>query len=237
MLLMHGLSYGPALTRNTKERASVCQSDQVGLKPPRVTSHPILTRTIFSSACLLFRTVVPNIIVSHIQRIGCQPEKTTFLHGGGQSRSWSAEQGKKRKSGSARPPPALLVRRKIYIYITLSIRMMSRCYAGRYYVGLGSSRVRTKIPATRRLGQWVSLRKILLLCAIATFSQSRCLSLLQAVSGRIFLFFPPRGHEPPPTLRDRFNPDLSLQRHRFPVLNHSKHFSLKQYTDPPCIAY
>ena len=38
MLLMHGLSYGPALTRNTKERASACQSDQVGLRPPRVTS-------------------------------------------------------------------------------------------------------------------------------------------------------------------------------------------------------
>ena len=33
MLLMHGLSYGPALTRNTKERACVCQSDQVGLRP------------------------------------------------------------------------------------------------------------------------------------------------------------------------------------------------------------
>ena len=31
-------------------------------------------------------------VVSHIQRVGCQPEKTT-LHGG-QSRSWSAEQGK-----------------------------------------------------------------------------------------------------------------------------------------------
>ena len=36
MLLMHGLSYGPALTRNTKERAPVCQSDQVDLRPPRV---------------------------------------------------------------------------------------------------------------------------------------------------------------------------------------------------------
>ena len=34
MLLMHaGLSYGPALTRNTKERASVYQSDKVGLRP------------------------------------------------------------------------------------------------------------------------------------------------------------------------------------------------------------
>ena len=51
------------------------------------------------------------VVVSHIQRIGCQPEKTT-LHGG-QSRSWSAEQGKKKKkkkSGSVPPPPrALLV--------------------------------------------------------------------------------------------------------------------------------
>ena len=51
-------------------------------------------------------------VVSHIQRIGCQPEKTT-LHRG-QSRSWSAEQGKKEKGKVwQRPPPrALLVRRK-----------------------------------------------------------------------------------------------------------------------------
>ena len=39
--------------------------------------------------------VVVVVVVSHIQRIGCQPEKTT-LHGG-QSRSWSAEQGKENK--------------------------------------------------------------------------------------------------------------------------------------------
>ena len=37
--------------------------------------------------------VVVVVVVPHIQRIGCQPEKTT-LHGG-QSRSWSAKQGKK----------------------------------------------------------------------------------------------------------------------------------------------
>ena len=48
--------------------------------------------------------VVVVVVVSHIQRIGCQPEKTT-LHGG-QSRSWSAEQGKKEKRKSlAAPPP------------------------------------------------------------------------------------------------------------------------------------
>ena len=45
------------------------------------------------------------VVVSHIQRIYCQPEKTTSH--GGQSRSWSAELGKENKnmtSGSAPPP-------------------------------------------------------------------------------------------------------------------------------------
>ena len=74
------------------------------------------------------------VVVSHIQRIGCQPEKTT-LHGG-QSRSWSAEQGKKKKKKSlAAPPPpprALLVRRKKKI--TRRIHM-SRRYASRRYAG------------------------------------------------------------------------------------------------------
>ena len=44
------------------------------------------------------------LLLSHIQRIGCQPEKT-ILHGG-QSRSWSAEEGKKEKGKVwQRPPP------------------------------------------------------------------------------------------------------------------------------------
>ena len=56
------------------------------------------------------------VVVAHIQRIGCQPEKTT-LHGG-QSRSWPAEQGKENKIKSLAahppppPPPTLLVGRK-----------------------------------------------------------------------------------------------------------------------------
>ena len=45
---------------------------------------------------LLFKDVV-----SHIQRIGCQPEKNYSTLDGGQSRSWSA----KKKSGSAPPSP------------------------------------------------------------------------------------------------------------------------------------
>ena len=82
------------------------------------------------------------------------PKKTT-LHGG-QSRSWSAEQGKK-KSGTALPlpprPRCSFGENKIKI--TRRIHM-SRRYAGRHYVCLGSSHVRTRIRTTRRLRHWVS---------------------------------------------------------------------------------
>ena len=182
-----------------------------------------LTRLIHTLAICVTIGCDPGrvVVVSHIQRIGCQPEKTT-LHGG-QSRSWSAEQGKKKKKEKVweRPPPppprALLVRRKkkkkkITRRIHISRRYASRRYAG----GLGPSRIRTRIPTTHQLGQWVSLRETLRFRVRLQLSQSRCLSLLLAMSGCVFLFLPPRGHEPPPTLRDRLNPTLSLYRHRFP---------------------
>ena len=62
---------------------------------------------------------------------------------------------KKRKSLAAPPPRARCpfgekkkkITRRIY---------MPRCYAG-----LGPSRVCTRIPSTRRLGQWVSLGRVL----------------------------------------------------------------------------
>ena len=53
-------------------------------------------------------------------------------------------------------------------------------------------------------------------------NNSCCLSLLLAMSGRVYLFFHSRGHEPPPTLRDRLNPHLRLERRRFPVLRHAR---------------
>ena len=139
------------------------------------------------------------------------PKKTT-LHGG-QSRSWSAEQEKKKKSLAALPPPPPRAARSEKINskikkITRRIHM-SRHYAGRRYAGgLGPSRVRSRIPTTRRLGQWVSLRKVPRFDVRLQLSQSRCLSLLLAISCPVFLFFPPRGHEPPPILRDRFNERL-----------------------------
>ena len=100
---------------------------------------------------------------------------------------------------------------------------MSRRFASRRYAGgLGPSRIRTRIPTTRQLGQWVSLRKTPRFRVRLKLSQSRCLSLLLAMSGRVFLFLPPRGHEPPPTLRERLNPNLSLYRHRFPIPRYAK---------------
>ena len=109
---------------------------------------------VYSTLCWKTCTVVVVVVVSHIQRIGCQPEKTT-LHGG-QSRSWSAEQGKenKRKSLAAYPPPPTphTARSEKINKIT---RRIYRRYAG------GRSRVRTRIPSARRLGLWVWLRKIL----------------------------------------------------------------------------
>ena len=83
----------------------------------------------------------------------------------GQSRSWSTNQGKKgnRKSLSVPPPPALLVRRK------QSENHATHLHAPRRNAGLVPSRACTKIPSTCRLGQLVSLRKILrFLCAMTT---------------------------------------------------------------------
>ena len=64
---------------------------------------------------------------------------------------------------------------------------MSRRYASRRYAGgLGPSRIHTRIPTTRQLGQWVSLRKTLRFRVRLQLSQSLCLSLLLAMSEGIY---------------------------------------------------
>ena len=64
-----------------------------------------------------------SFVVSHIQRIGCQPEKNT-LHGG-QSRSWSAEQGRekrnKRENLEAHPHPTPTLLLLLLIIIVLIV--------------------------------------------------------------------------------------------------------------------
>ena len=84
------------------------------------------------------------------------PKKTT-LHGG-QSHSWSAEHGKenKIKSLAAYPPPY-----PPHTARSEKINKITRRIIYRRYAGLGRSRVRTRIPSARRLGQWVWLREFL----------------------------------------------------------------------------
>ena len=52
------------------------------------------------------------VVISHIQRIGCQPGKSASSDG--QSRSWSTENREERKKRKrlVAPPPTLLVRMK-----------------------------------------------------------------------------------------------------------------------------
>ena len=47
-----------------------------------------------------------------------------------------------------------------------------------------------------------------------------CLSLLLAISSRVSVLLTSCDHKPPPTLRDRLDPHLCLQRRRFPVLHY-----------------
>ena len=82
MLLMHGLSYGSALTRNTKEIASVYQSDKEGLKPTRVTSHTILPPKAFKSSMKLQHVFYSELSCRNwnyhqLHSVGCP---RNFLH-------------------------------------------------------------------------------------------------------------------------------------------------------------
>ena len=72
---------------------------------------------------------------------------------------------------------------------------------------------------TRRIGV---ASQVLRFRVRSQVSQFRCLSLLLAKSGRVYLFFPPHSHKPPPTFRDCLNPHLCLQRRRFPVPCYAK---------------
>ena len=70
--------------------------------------------------------------------------------------------------------------------------------------------VLTFLPTGRMLKRFRCLHIFL-----KQLSQSRLSLFLLAMSIRIYLFFPPRGRKPPPTLRDRLNPHPRLQRRAF----------------------
>ena len=94
---------GPVVLKVVPVTGAVCANGITWSQSVLLYTHLLAVQVQVLS--ILYNRVVVVVVVSHIQRIGCQPEKTT-LHGG-QSRSWSAEQGKenKRKSLAAYPPP------------------------------------------------------------------------------------------------------------------------------------
>ena len=57
------------------------------------------------------------------------------------------------------------------------------------------------------------------------------------MSSRVSLFLPPRGHEPPPTLRGSLKPQLSLQRRRFPIPRYAKRPDVALYAIGPLFLF
>ena len=125
----------------------------------------------------------------------------------GQSRSWSTDQGKKgiEKVYQCPPPPP-----------RCSFGGNNQKITPRIYMRLGATQVSFRLaPAqdsfdlsTGPIG--VASEDSTLLCAITTSPVYLPLSSSGDVSPPVYLFFPSRGHEPPPALRDSFNSHLSL---------------------------
>ena len=120
---------------------------------------PFLVRSVFSLFMLLLL-----LLFLTFSALVVNPKKLLYMVAN--SARGLLNRGKKKKkekSGSAPPHPrAARSEKKIKNKrITRRIHMSKRYASRRYAGGLGPSRVRTKIPTTRQLGQWVSLRKIL----------------------------------------------------------------------------
>ena len=189
---------------------------------------------------------------SHIQHIGCQPDRTTSLHGN-QSRSQSAEQrknNKKRKFGSTAPPHAARTEKTQITWRVQrreqneenKIRRRTDDQKGHLmthlHACLGAMQVSVRFASVQDLfGS--STRQIEVASQVLRFRvrsqlfQSICLSLFLADSSRDYLFFPPRGHKSPPTFRDCLNPYLCLRRRRSPIPRYAKHLDVDLYAVGP----
>ena len=109
----------------------------------------------FEEKLLLFHTF--SVLVA-------KPKKLLYTVANPARGLLNREKEKEKESLAAHPPPPLPPRCSLLIGEKIKVTRriyMSRCYAGRRYAGLGPSRVLTRIPSIRRLGQWVLLRKVL----------------------------------------------------------------------------
>ena len=76
----------------------------------------------------------------------------------------------------------------------------------------------SRFPNTSRFGSRPPLIRMSAPDHKKVFSCTTLSQCSHTMSSRVYLLFPPRGHEPPLTLRDHLNPHLSFQRRRFPIL-------------------
>ena len=118
------------------------------------------------------------------------------------------------------------------IYL-VPVGMCHRNTCPRRYASLGPSRARTGLLRLVYQASWCRFAGSMLPCTISTFPVSLSLTLILAMSSRVYLFFPPHGHGPPPTPRDRFNLYICLQRHRFPIPRYAKHPGITRYAIGP----
>ena len=141
--------------------------------------------------------------------------KKPYLHGG-QSRSWSARE--KRTKGESLPaPPTHAARTKENKNKTQGTYNQDNRENGSpeghhvtHLQRLCATKVLVRLaPGQDSFGSSIRsngvVSQVLRFHVRYQFSQSRCLFLLLAAFSRVYLFFLPRGHKPPPTHRERLN--------------------------------
>ena len=187
------------------------------------------------------------VVISHIQHIGCQPEKlfcTAANTAYGLLNREKSITTRKRLAAPPLPPPrpTLLIEvqrerkeqtskhcqkrrvkqreKKNRSPGRLRVTHPHACMLRRY-AGVGPYR----IPSTRQLG-YASVYG-------NTFSCLACLPLFLTMPTRVVLLFPPCGHSPLLTPRDRLNLHRCLQRRRFAALRSDKRPNVALYAVDP----
>ena len=146
-------------------------------------------------------------VVSHIQRIGCQAEQLLYPVAN-PARGLLIREKKEIEKHWQRTPPLPPPRAARSEKTNRKSRHASTC--------LGATQVSVRLASAQgflRLVGWANwhrFARFTLPFAMTTLPVSLPLSSSGDVSPRVYLLFPPRGHEPPPTHRDRFNSHLSL---------------------------